>query len=119
MLTESILRLPHGPAVPYHAVLRATRETMGKLATAMLGRQCKVTLSATAGTAAVSWRTNNATHVTTIDLAMPAIAPTTMLPRAEADRMVALLIHELCHVAHTDRHVWERVCNHPHPLLRP
>jgi hypothetical protein len=109
MLTDTILKLPHGPAVPYHTVLNATRETIAKLTTALTGHACTVAVSPSSQTASVIWnKTHKGVEVT---LNMPAIAPTVMLPRGEADRMVALLVHELCHVRFTDRAAWYDACN--------
>src|SRR4029077_1201814 len=45
-----------------------------------------------------------------VTLNMPGLPPDAVLTRGEADRLVAFIIHECCHVLHSNKHAWERAC---------
>jgi hypothetical protein len=51
-------------------------------------------------TASVDWSPYGVT------LNMPSLPPDSVLTRAEADRLVAFIGHECCHVLHSDRGAW-------------
>ena len=113
----SIVKLPHGPSVPYSVVLNATRQTFERLASALSGQVCQVQILANGGqTAGVIW--DYASKSQLVYLSFPSIPPHTILKRAEADRMVALLVHELMHVYATRKSAWATVLGERDPLLR-
>src|SRR5262249_19779322 len=51
-------------------------------------------------TASVEWKHPN------VKLHMPSLPPDAMLTRGEADRMAGYVIHECCHVLHSNMDVW-------------
>ena len=80
----------------YIEVLAATSETATKiLALRDKGMKRTVRVTTNGGaTASVDWGTGWA------KLNMPSLPPDAMLTRAEADRLVAFIAHECCHVLH-------------------
>ena len=92
----------------YIDVVRATTET----ATKILARRSKngahrVETTVNGGTtASVVWFPG--IQGTNVKLHMPTLPPDTVFTRAEADRLVAYIAHECCHVLHTDKLAWER-----------
>jgi Mg-chelatase subunit ChlD len=93
----------------YIDVVHATQETAVKILALREGgkvaREVVVTTNGGA-TASVSW-SDRAPLVT---LNMPGLPPDAVLTRGEADRLVAFIVHECCHVLHTNKHAWERAC---------
>jgi hypothetical protein len=92
----------------YIDVIRATTETATKilaLRTKTTGRRLNVTTFG-GKTASVDWSPDQSA----ITLNMPSLPPDSWLTRAEADRLVAFIAHECCHVLHTDRSAWELAC---------
>src|SRR5215831_9010360 len=91
----------------YIEVLTAARETATKILTLRGGGTVpyQVTVTADAGkTASVLW--SDATHSVTLN--MPSLPADAILTRLEADRLVAFIGHECCHVLHTNKQAWER-----------
>src|SRR5436190_12339514 len=92
----------------YIEVVSAARETATKLlALRQQGRKYSVVVTTEGGaTASVEWTVRRVT------LNMPSLPPDALLTRGEADRMVAFIGHECCHVLHSDKAAWERaVCD--------
>jgi hypothetical protein len=87
----------------YIDVVHATQETAVKILALREGgkvaREVVVTTNGGA-TASVSW-SDRAPLVT---LNMPGLPPDAVLTRGEADRLVAFIVHECCHVLHTNKH---------------
>src|SRR3954466_641006 len=92
----------------YIDVIRATTETATKILALRTGTAGRRLIVTTYGgkTASVDWSPDQST----ITLNMPSLPPDSWLTRAEADRLVAFIAHECCHVLHTDRSAWERAC---------
>ena len=89
----------------YLEVVNAAGETATKILAlregASQGRSVRVTTHG-GRTASVDWSPYSVT------LNMPSLPPDAVLTRAEADRLVAFIGHECCHVLHSDRGVWNR-----------
>ncbi len=69
------------------------------------GTTRNVTVTANGGrTASVDWSDD----LSQVTLNMPSLPPDAVLTRAEADRLVAFIGHECCHVLHSDRAAWRR-----------
>jgi hypothetical protein len=92
----------------YIDVVHATQETATKILALREGKTAREVVVTTNGgaTASVSW-SDRAPLVT---LNMPGLPPDAVLTRGEADRLVAFIVHECCHVLHTNKHAWERAC---------
>jgi Mg-chelatase subunit ChlD len=89
----------------YIEVTAAARETATKLLALRSANAHKVAITTRGGkTASVDWSSNHAT------INMPSLPPDAILTRAEADRLVAFIAHECCHVLHSDRGQWQRAC---------
>lgn len=88
----------------YLDVVTATTETATKILARRSSNYRVATTTDGGRTASVSW--SKATG--TVKLNMPALPPDTALTRTEADRLTAYVIHECCHVLHTDWMGWER-----------
>jgi Mg-chelatase subunit ChlD len=102
--------------VPYHRIIEATRATFERIGNSHAPRQFVATVTCLGGaTASINWHPDMTTQCT---VNMPTIAPHALLSRAEADRMVAFLIHELQHALRTDRPEWRRVVEKRDTLLR-
>ena len=94
----------------YIEIVSAVTETTEKILALRAGaRQTARTVKVTTDggkTASVNWSQDRAYVV----LNMPSLPPDAMLTRAEADRLVAFVGHECCHVLHSDRDAWELAC---------
>ena len=94
----------------YIEVVSAVTETTEKILALRAGaRQTARTVRVTTDggkTASVNWSQDRMVVI----LNMPSLPPDAMLTRAEADRLVAFIAHECCHVLHSDRGAWERAC---------
>ena len=94
----------------YIEIVSAVTETTEKILALRAGaRQTARTVNVTTDggkTASVNWSQDRSQVV----LNMPSLPPDAMLTRAEADRLVAFVGHECCHVLHSDRDAWERAC---------
>ena len=94
----------------YIEVVSAVTETTEKILALRAGaRQTARTVTVTTDggkTASVNWSQDRMVVV----LNMPSLPPDAMLTRAEADRLVAFIAHECCHVLHSDRGAWDRAC---------
>ena len=92
----------------YIEVFSAARETAEKILALRGGRMRRRIQVTTQGgtTAAVTWTSDTRE----VRLDMPSLPPDAMLTRVEADRLVAFIAHECCHVLHTDRDAWSRAC---------
>ena len=93
----------------YIDVVHATHETATKILALREGgkvtREVVVTTNGGA-TASVNWSDRKPL----VTLNMPGLPPDAILTRAEADRLVAFIVHECCHVLHSNRGAWERAC---------
>jgi hypothetical protein len=93
----------------YIDVVHATHETATKILALREGgkvtREVVVTTNGGA-TASVSWSDRKPL----VTLNMPGLPPDAVLTRAEADRLVAFIVHECCHVLHSNRGAWARAC---------
>ena len=93
----------------YIDVVHATHETATKILALREGgkitREVVVTTNGGA-TASVNWSDRKPL----VTLNMPGLPPDAVLTRAEADRLVAFIVHECCHVLHSNRGAWERAC---------
>lgn len=86
----------------YIEVVRAARDTVGKMLTQRTGASdFKAFVTTNGGRTAAAMRQGSR-----VTLDLPSLDPDTVLTRAEADRMVAYLVHEVCHMLHTDFAVW-------------
>jgi Mg-chelatase subunit ChlD len=87
----------------YIEVIAAARETVAKMLHQRTGQNGFTAIVTTNGgkTAAASRSGMNCV------LDMPSLPPDTILTRTEADRMIAYLVHEVCHMLHTDYAAWE------------
>src|SRR5580765_6866025 len=96
----------------YIEVVAAARETVSKMLTQRTGQVgFRVIMTTNGGkTAAVA---RNGDYVC---MDLPSLAPDTVLTRAEADRMVAYLVHEGCHCLHTDYAVWNQAVSEGHRI---
>jgi hypothetical protein len=91
----------------YIEVVHATHETATKIFTLRRLKIGAVQVTTNGGkTASVSWDRNTRD----ITLNMPTLPPESVLTRAEADRLVAFIVHECCHPLHTDQHAWQHAC---------
>jgi hypothetical protein len=92
----------------YIEVVQATTETATKiLALRESGKTWIVSVTTEGGrTASVKHRNGNPVVI----LNMPTLPPDAILTRAEADRLVAFIVHECCHVLHTTSKAWDRAC---------
>jgi hypothetical protein len=90
----------------YIEVIQATTETATKILALREGGRRRILHVTTEGgrTASVNWSDIDPAVV----LNMPTLPPDAMLNRAEADRLVAFIAHECCHVIHTSRKAWTR-----------
>jgi hypothetical protein len=88
----------------YIEVVQATTETATKiLALREDGRRRILHVTTEGGaTASIDWSDTEPA----VTLNMPTLPPDAMLNRAEADRLVAFIAHECCHVIHTRRKGW-------------
>jgi len=85
-------------SVHYIEVIAAARVTVAKMLTQRTGQNgFKAQITTRGGKTA---RANRNGFVCTLD--MPSLSADTILSRSEADRMVAYLVHEVCHMLHTD-----------------
>ena len=93
--------------VVYIDVVKAAGETATKIL-ALRGAGSRVVHTTTDGgkTASVDW--NNYSGMVTLNL--PSLPADAYLSRAEADRLVAFIVHECCHVLHSDQKAWEEAC---------
>jgi Mg-chelatase subunit ChlD len=91
----------------YIEVVHAAHETATKILALRLGpdgRRYRVAVTAHGGqTASVTWDAGTGMA----ELNMPGLPPDAILTRAEADRLVAFIGHECCHVLHSDMAVWK------------
>src|SRR5215469_1757321 len=89
----------------YTDVIAAARETVEKMLVQRTGKRAWVANVTTYGGKTAS--ANRAGQTVTLNL--PSLPPDTMLSRAEADRMIAYIAHEVCHMLHTDFAWWNSV----------
>jgi hypothetical protein len=92
----------------YIEVVQATHETATKiLALRESGKAWVVNVTTEGGrTASVKHRNGNPV----VTLNMPTLPPDAVLTRAEADRLVAFIVHECCHVLHSNSKAWDLAC---------
>ena len=94
-------------SVHYIEVIAAARVTVAKMLTQRTGQNgFKAQITTRGGKTA---RANRNGFVCTLD--MPSLSADTILSRSEADRMVAYLVHEVCHMLHTDFRAWGQAVN--------
>jgi Mg-chelatase subunit ChlD len=88
----------------YIDVVAAATETATKILARRADNRAPwhVTVTCNGGeTASVSW------HHPNVIMNLPSLPPDSVITRAEADRLVAYIAHECCHVLHTQRSSWE------------
>jgi Mg-chelatase subunit ChlD len=88
----------------YIEVVAAATETATKILARRADNRApwRVTITCNGGeTASVSWQHPDVT------MNLPSLPPDSVITRAEADRLVAYIAHECCHVLHTQRSSWE------------
>lgn len=89
----------------YRDIIAAAAETATAILCQRANARHHVVMSTDGGTtASVTWDN----HTARVGLNMPTMPPDAMLTRAEADRLVAYVAHECCHVLHTDWEAWTR-----------
>ena len=89
----------------YIEVVNATYETATKILALREGDKVRhvVTVTTEGGATASVSHKNGSPNVV---LNMPTLPPDSVLTRAEADRLVAFIVHECCHVLHTSSKAW-------------
>jgi Mg-chelatase subunit ChlD len=89
----------------YIDVVNAARETTVKILARRANRAWNVIVTTDGGsTASVRWEERRAR----VTLNMPALPPDSVMTRNEADRLVAYIAHECCHVLHSSWHYWQQ-----------
>jgi hypothetical protein len=85
----------------YIEVVTAARETVGKMLTERTGQRFRLHMTTRGGKTAAVVRQGY-----DVRMDLPSLPADTILTRTEADRMVAYLVHEVCHCLHTNYSAW-------------
>jgi hypothetical protein len=96
---------------PYADVLTAAKNTTEKLIAVLCPRRKNVTVTVTTQggeTASIGWE--NTANGLAVTLNLPSLPPHTMMTRPEAYRIVGFIVHEVMHVARTEKSVWRNAC---------
>src|SRR5947199_305788 len=90
----------------YLDVTDAAAETFAKIVAQRSGVRARYAVTVTThGGATASVRWNHSERNVTLNL--PSLPSDAVLTRAEADRITGFVVHEACHVLHSDWHAWQ------------